>query len=220
MRTCPPSASLPNSNSSASGRLICSWITRAIGLAPIFGLATTATFAGAIEVCVTYDEDAYVDEDALRLNHHDGDAWVDITTSHDLVANRICGSTTSLSPFAIFERSFAFSGFFAPVDNPPVLNKAKAGSGVPLKFSLGGDHGLDIFASGSPSVTAIACGTAPVDTLESTAPTTANGLSYDPVSGRYTWVWKTPKSYAGSCRELVVTYSDGTVARARFTFTK
>ena len=29
--------SLPNSSSSASGRLMCSWITRAIGRAPIFG---------------------------------------------------------------------------------------------------------------------------------------------------------------------------------------
>ena len=33
----PPLASLPNSSSSASGRLMCSWITRAIGRAPIFG---------------------------------------------------------------------------------------------------------------------------------------------------------------------------------------
>ena len=35
--TLPPSASLPNSSSSASRRLTFSWITRAIGRAPIFG---------------------------------------------------------------------------------------------------------------------------------------------------------------------------------------
>jgi hypothetical protein len=35
--TRPPWASLPNSSSSASGRLRFSWITRAIGRAPIFG---------------------------------------------------------------------------------------------------------------------------------------------------------------------------------------
>ncbi len=35
--TVPPAASLPNSSSSASGRLICSCIRRAIGRAPIFG---------------------------------------------------------------------------------------------------------------------------------------------------------------------------------------
>ena len=35
--TVPPAASLPNSSSSASGRLICSCMSRAIGRAPIFG---------------------------------------------------------------------------------------------------------------------------------------------------------------------------------------
>ena len=35
--TWPPSSSLPNSSSSASGRLMCSWMMRAIGRAPIFG---------------------------------------------------------------------------------------------------------------------------------------------------------------------------------------
>src|ERR1700736_5185481 len=34
-RTWPPLLSLPNSTSSASGFLMCSWITRAIGRAPI-----------------------------------------------------------------------------------------------------------------------------------------------------------------------------------------
>src|SRR5262249_37030654 len=34
-RTWPPPLSLPNSTSSASGFLMCSWITRAIGRAPI-----------------------------------------------------------------------------------------------------------------------------------------------------------------------------------------
>ena len=36
-RTWPPLASRPNSSSSASGRLMCSWIVRAMGRAPIFG---------------------------------------------------------------------------------------------------------------------------------------------------------------------------------------
>src|SRR5205807_581351 len=36
-RTWPPLARRPNSSSSASGRLMCSWMVRAIGRAPIFG---------------------------------------------------------------------------------------------------------------------------------------------------------------------------------------
>src|SRR5438445_3582384 len=42
--------------------------------------------------------------------------------------------------------SYSFSGFFAPVDNPPTFNRVKAGTAVPVKFSLGGDQGLNIFA--------------------------------------------------------------------------
>ena len=44
-----------------------------------------------------------------------------------------------------------FSGFEEPVDESPTLNRMHAGRAVPLKFSLGGDRGLDIFAAGSPA---------------------------------------------------------------------
>ena len=45
---------------------------------------------------------------------------------------------------------FNWSGFFQPVDNLPTLNVVKAGSAVPVKFGLGGDKGLSIFAPGYP----------------------------------------------------------------------
>jgi hypothetical protein len=45
--------------------------------------------------------------------------------------------------------TFDFSGFFAPVQPPPTVNVAKAGGAIPVKFSLGGDRGLNIFSSGS-----------------------------------------------------------------------
>ena len=43
---------------------------------------------------------------------------------------------------------FNWSGFFQPVDNLPALNLVKAGSAIPVKFSLGGNKGLNIFAAG------------------------------------------------------------------------
>ena len=45
---------------------------------------------------------------------------------------------------------YNWSGFFPPVDNLPALNSVKAGSAIPVKFSLGGDKGLNIFAAGYP----------------------------------------------------------------------
>ena len=43
---------------------------------------------------------------------------------------------------------YSFTGFFSPVDNLPALNAVKGGASVPVKFSLAGDQGLDIFAVG------------------------------------------------------------------------
>ena len=113
-----------------------------------------------------------------------------------------------------------FSGFFSPVDNPPIVNTVKAGSSVPVRFSLGGDQGLDVLAAGSPVSTAYSCeaGT-PSDVLEETATTGSHGLTYDASTDSYTYVWKTVKSWSG-CRRLVVTLTDGTVHEALFQFNK
>jgi hypothetical protein len=46
---------------------------------------------------------------------------------------------------------YRWSGFFRPVDNPTVWNVVKAGSAVPVKFSLAGFQGMDIL-SGTPKV--------------------------------------------------------------------
>ena len=42
---------------------------------------------------------------------------------------------------------YNFTGFFSPVSNAPTLNSVNAGKAVPVKFSLSGDKGLNIFAA-------------------------------------------------------------------------
>lgn len=74
----------------------------------IYELSTGAEYSGGIDVCIDYDPgDVSGSESALRLLHFEGVSdvpeWIDITTSVDVNANRICGHTTSLSPFAIVE---------------------------------------------------------------------------------------------------------------------
>ncbi|MEU7873056.1 PxKF domain-containing protein [Dactylosporangium sp. NPDC049140] len=114
---------------------------------------------------------------------------------------------------------YTFTGFFSPVDNPPTVNVAKAGSAIPVKFSLGGNQGLDIFAAGSPSSQQVTCdGGAPVDDIEQTVSPGGATLTYDPASGQYTYVWKTDKSWAGTCRRLTVALNDGTQHVAAFKF--
>ena len=114
----------------------------------------------------------------------------------------------------------SFAGFFQPIDNG-VFNRMKAGRAIPVKFSLGGDHGLDIFAAGYPRVTTVSCaGNATAGPNEETKTAGGSTLTYDAASDRYQYVWKTEKSWAGSCRRLELTFFDGSVQTALFDFTK
>ena len=45
-------------------------------------------------------------------------------------------------------------------------------------------------------------------------------MNYDAATDQYNYVWKTDKSWAGTCRQLVLKLGDGTVKTALFTFTK
>jgi extracellular elastinolytic metalloproteinase len=103
-----------------------------------------------------------------------------------------------------------FTGFAGAVQDPPALNTAKAGSTLPAEFSLSGDQGLAIFAADYPKSGRVDCGTlAPLGTLSSTATPPDNALSYNPATDRYTYPWKTEKAWAGTCRALVLRFTDG-----------
>jgi Tol biopolymer transport system component len=115
---------------------------------------------------------------------------------------------------------YSFTGFFQPVDNLPTVNVAKAGRGVPVKFSLGGDQGLDIFGAGSPKFVAEPCDPSDLqDPLEVTTDS-PSGLTYDATSGQYTYVWKTSSALAGRCGRLQLGLKDGSDHAALFRFTR
>ncbi len=115
--------------------------------------------------------------------------------------------------------TFAFTGFFAPVGNPPVVNVVKAGASVPIKFSLSGDQGLGILAAGSPASTTVSCdtgaGTSPLDGAVTSSP---SGLTYDQALDQYVYVWKTSRNWKNTCREFTLTLIDGTEHKALFMF--
>ena len=114
---------------------------------------------------------------------------------------------------------YTFDGFFSPVDNLPTVNVVKAGSVVPVRFSLGGDFGLEVFAADSPWSGKIPTDPgAPLDSIEETVTAGSSGLSYAEGTGRYTYTWKTSKNWAGTSRQLVVKFKDGTKGVANFTF--
>jgi hypothetical protein len=101
----------------------------------------------------------------------------------------------------------------------PTVNSVKAGSAIPVKFSLGGNYGLNIFAAGYPKVQTVACGSgAPTDEIEQTVAAGASGLQYDAASGQYSYTWNTDKAWASSCRQLTIRLVDGTDHVALFQF--
>lgn len=182
-----------------------------------YDITTTASFGGSVTVCLSYPSSTTGD---LRLLHYEGGAWVDVTTSVDLVARLVCGETTSLSPFVVatYELKPQFAGFLPPVEAQPTVNRMRAGSAVPVKFSLGGDFGMDIFAAGYPASRPVICDSgAPTDAIEVTVSAGQSSLSYDASTGVYQFVWKTDKKWTG-CRDLVLRLADGSEQLATFRF--
>jgi len=133
-------------------------------------------------------------------------------TATDNAGNTATASTT-------YRVIFNFTGFFEPVKNPPVFNLMNAGRAVSLKFSLGGNQGSAVFAAGYPKSRQIQCNTlSPVDAVEETTTVGSSSLSYDPATGTYNYIWKTEKSWAGTCRQVSVQFIDGQTYLLNFTF--
>ena len=126
--------------------------------------------------------------------------------------------TAAASTWNVGIPDYAFSGFSSPVDNLPVRNAAKGGRAIPVRFGLGGDQGLNIFAAGSPASRQVACDAgSSIDAIEETT-ATGSSLSYSAGTGLYQLTWNTERSWNGTCRELLLRFRDGSQARAIFTF--
>jgi hypothetical protein len=114
---------------------------------------------------------------------------------------------------------YNFSGFLQPVDDLPTLNLVNAGQAIPVKFSLSGNKGLNIFAAGSPSSSQIACdANEPGDVIEETVTAGGSSLTYDAGADRYSYIWKTDKAWKGTCRILALRLKDGSSHFAKFRF--
>jgi Concanavalin A-like lectin/glucanases superfamily len=103
--------------------------------ATYYNLSTTAVFSGAVTVCINYSAISFSDPSTLQLFHYENGAWTDITTSINTATSTICGSATSLSPFAVFQSSYKAT-IQQPI-NADGSSVFKANRGVvPVQFSL------------------------------------------------------------------------------------
>jgi ABC-type oligopeptide transport system substrate-binding subunit len=109
-----------------------------------------------------------------------------------------------------------FSGFFAPIKNPPAENDAKPGSTINLGFSLGGDYGANPLETGYPQLRSYVCGTTPSGTYSS-VPQSSLKLKFARDTVSYKLSWSTPKNISG-CQEMLLRFTGGVERTVRFRF--
>jgi hypothetical protein len=104
--------------------------------------------------------------------------------------------------------------FLAPVDAAPTVNVLKAGATVPIKFSLGGNHGLNVL-DGTPKAVSYDCVSGAIqDPIEVTA-SGNSGLTFNASTGIYQYSWKTPRAPRG-CYRFELEFDDGSLHVALF----
>ncbi len=105
---------------------------------------------------------------------------------------------------------YNFTGFTSPVDNPSVMNIAKAGQTIPLKWRITDGNGNPVINLTGVTVTAVSlsCPSAPTtDAIEEYA--TSNSGLQNLGDGYYQWNWKSPAAYANTCKTLKLNLGEG-----------
>jgi hypothetical protein len=151
---------------------------------------------------ITGECETSVSDDGIACD----DGWPG--TEGDSCQNGICEGTT------VYE----WSGFRPPLVNWPTETVATAGAVVAVKFGLGGDFGLDFLQPGSPGSSALVCGSTALLDGERPTESVGGGLVYDSVNDQYSYHWWTNRVWAGTCRQLVLHFDDGSVMRANVRF--
>lgn len=117
---------------------------------------------------------------------------------------------------------YAFSGFGNPVAPMPMVNVAKAGQTVPIKYYLrdaGGAFLSDPASFVSITSAPVSCNNgAPTGPTESAGTAGNTSLHYDATAGQFIYNWKTERVWSGLCRRLHLTLNDGTQHSALFQF--
>lgn len=129
--------------------------------------------------------------------------------THTFRVDSVDSSGNSSSASTTYSVRYDFDGFYSPLVNEPGSATVKAGDPVPVKFSLHGDRGLDV----ASRIAWRPCGATTDDSS-----TASGSLTYNGKPDRYTFAWSTSKSWAGSCKELLLTLRDGTTHAAYVSF--
>jgi cysteine-rich repeat protein len=153
------------------------------------------------------------------------DNGVSMTLSNPYVISNVTATHSVVVTFAL--NIYTFSGFFPPIDNSPVMNIAKAGQTIPVKWHITDFGGTPI----SDPASFISLTSAPInctnfngdpgDVIEEYS-IGNSGLQYLG-NGNWQFNWNTSKNYAISgqqCRVMMLNLKDGSKHSADFKFSK
>ncbi|HEX2766966.1 MAG TPA: PxKF domain-containing protein [Candidatus Limnocylindria bacterium] len=158
---------------------------------------------------VTVTVDGPVDRTLSLITDHLGRVRLplDLPAGPYSVTASFAGDETYLPASRSGTSTIVHFSFRSPINPKPTVNVAKAGSTVPVKFSIDGSFGLGIL-DGSPRLVRYSCETGvPQDEVEQTT-TANNGLTFN--GGIYQYNWKSSKSTTG-CFRFELKLTDGSL---------
>lgn len=116
---------------------------------------------------------------------------------------------------------YGLEGFFAPVRRPNTLNAYRAGQAIPLKWRLTDFLGNPVTTLAGVTVRAAGLACSQGTTTDRVEEFAARGAGLQSLGdGYYQFTWKTPASYASSCKSVALEFGPGyrTAPLANFAF--
>ena len=198
----------------SSGSITCGSVTVAMSS----GIAKVVLGGGITVVTVPAGADAKVadtGQGTYSVQNLGGAGSPDVSLTVDGTTAPVTSGTSTQAG------TTQFMGFAQPIDAMPVLNRVKAGQAIPVKWRLLTSTGAPVLTltTATISVSGLSCSTgATFDNIEEVT-AGASGLK-NLGNGYYQLNWKSPKTYAASCKTLRLAIGDGVTHDALFEFTK